>query len=66
MRCMIEDATIICPYCGYQEEPSFFPDFVWEGEQGRILKEMQSYGFNVVTCGDCGDVILLDEREEVR
>lgn len=29
-------------------------------EQFKILQEMQSDGYNVVTCGNCGDVILID------
>lgn len=27
-------------------------------EQLDILKEMQKDGYNVVTCGNCGDVVL--------
>ena len=29
-------------------------------EQFKILQEMQMDGYNVVTCGNCGDVILID------
>ncbi len=28
--------------------------------QFEILQEMQMDGYNVVTCGNCGDVILID------
>lgn len=31
-------------------------------KQFKILKKMQAKGFNVVTCGDCGDVILEECR----
>lgn len=30
--------------------------------QYKILQEMQNAGFNVVTCGNCGDVILLNQK----
>ncbi len=29
-------------------------------EQYTILRRMQEDGYNVVTCGNCGDVVLLD------
>lgn len=29
-------------------------------EQYNILSRMQEDGYNVVTCGNCGDVILLE------
>ena len=29
-------------------------------QQTNILFSMQQKGFNVVTCGDCGDVMLLE------
>ena len=28
--------------------------------QFKILQEMQMDGYNVVTCGNCGDVVLID------
>lgn len=31
-------------------------------EQYRVLKEIQDAGFNVCTCGNCGDVVLFDEE----
>jgi phage FluMu protein Com len=33
-------------------------------EQFKILQEMQTDGYNVVTCGNCGDVILMDFFDE--
>jgi len=38
-------------------------------EQFEILQRMQQDGYNVVTCGNCGDVVLLeidDTIEEVQ
>ena len=29
-------------------------------EQFKILQEMQTDGYNVVTCGNCADVILME------
>lgn len=29
-------------------------------EQFEILRQMQEDGYNVVTCGNCGDVVLLE------
>ncbi len=29
-------------------------------EQYTILRRMQEDGYNVVTCGNCGDVVLLE------
>lgn len=30
--------------------------------QYQILREIQAVGYNVCTCGNCGDVVLFDER----
>ena len=57
---------LTCPHCGFIEEPCFFPDLYETGlrecheyyEQGVIMDKMQQWGFNVVTCGQCGFVIL--------
>ena len=32
--------------------------------QVSIIKEMQHHGYNVVTCGNCGDVILYNKEME--
>ena len=29
-------------------------------EQFKILQRMQQDGYNVITCGNCGDVVLLE------
>jgi len=63
---MSEQTDITCPHCGFTEEPCFFPDLyqteVYEGnkynEQAVLLDKIQQWGFNVVTCGQCGLVIL--------
>ncbi|OIN85030.1 hypothetical protein [Francisella sp. TX07-6608] len=33
-------------------------------KQVSIQQEIQKHGFNVVTCQDCGDVILLKKDDE--
>lgn len=33
--------------------------------QFEILKEIQASGYNVVTCGSCGDVVLLEIKEPI-
>ena len=33
--------------------------------QIEILNEMQQSGYNVVTCGNCGDVVLLDVHSDI-
>ena len=30
--------------------------------QYQILREMQTKGYNVCTCGNCGDVVLFDKQ----
>ena len=54
-----------CPYCNFTGELCDFPDFFYEegddnalNEQLKILQEIQELGYNVVTCGHCGDVFL--------
>jgi predicted nucleic-acid-binding Zn-ribbon protein len=57
---------ITCPHCGFTEEPCFFPDLFCEDEgdnydihdQVILLQKIQSKGFNVVTCGECGYVLI--------
>ena len=33
--------------------------------QFEILREIQASGYNVCTCGNCGDVVLLDIKEPI-
>lgn len=55
-----------CPHCGEITYYSNYSDlyanekFPYK-EQEEILKHMQEKGFNVVTCPDCGDVILIEK-----
>ena len=58
-----------CPHCGEIAYYSNYSDlyanenFPYK-EQEEILKHMQEKGFNVVTCPDCGDVILVEKYGE--
>lgn len=51
-----------CPYCGYEDDVSSFPDLFYEGckysEQYKLIQELQKKGYNIVTCGMCGDVFI--------
>lgn len=54
-----------CPHCGYRGDECNFPDLYSEfeekaeyREQYKLLKQMQDLGYNVVTCGMCGNVII--------
>ncbi len=57
---------IDCPHCDFVEEPCFYPDLYVEDkshnydirDQVTLLRKMQSWGFNVVTCPLCGYVLL--------
>ena len=62
----VKSTDITCPHCGFIEEPCFFPDLYetglresheWHG-QSVLMEKIQNWGFNVVTCGQCGFVIL--------
>ncbi len=60
---------IKCPYCDNTVELKDCPDF-WSNEehpdykkQEKILKKMQKCGFNIVTCGICGGIVL-EEKEK--
>ena len=50
-----------CPYCERYQDPSECPDLFTEfdnSEQYKLLREMQNKGFNIVTCGHCGQVFI--------
>ena len=60
---MTEELT--CPHCCLSSDPCDFPDWLWADsdvdeypDQYDILMDMQKVGFNVVTCGRCGEVFL--------
>lgn len=53
-----------CPYCGYRDDYCAFPDLFYEGDytqkkQYKLLKEIQNLGYNVITCGMCGEVFIV-------
>lgn len=58
--------AIKCPHCGSFTTEENCPDIYANEsrseflEQEKILRHMQKVGFNVVTCGDCGHVILIE------
>lgn len=59
---------IKCPYCDNTVELKDCPDFWYNEEhpdykkQEKILRRMQKRGFNIVTCGICGGVILVEKE----
>ena len=60
--------TLECPYCNNIVEHQDCPD-LWSNEkhpdykkQEKILKNMQKCGFNVVTCGICGGIFLIEKE----
>lgn len=62
---------IKCPYCDNAVELKDCPDF-WCNEkhtdykkQEKILKNMQKYGFNVVSCGICDGIILIEKETKL-
>lgn len=55
-RCKQVLAECDCPDSFANESD---PDFK---EQEKILKRMQEIGLNVVTCGDCGQTILIEKE----
>lgn len=63
---MTNNYDLICPYCKYTNEESNFPDLFYEDsnndlylkQQLQNLKELQALGYNIVTCGDCGQVFI--------
>lgn len=59
---------LTCPYCGFTSEVCDFPDLFYDDDditcemkrQLDLLKALQELGYNVVTCGDCGQVFIQD------
>ena len=66
---MIKD-DLKCPHCGFEDEICNFPDLFYEGckypEQYKLILELQSKGYNIVTCGMCGEPFIqkLEEEDE--
>ena len=61
-----------CPYCGYIEEESNFPDLFYKdinntselNNQYKLLLELNEVNFNIVTCGMCGQVFIQKIKED--
>ena len=58
-----------CPYCGYTGEDCDFPDYFYEAdedypEQYEYQVAIQKAGYNIVTCGQCGDVFIQKLNKE--
>ena len=55
-----------CPYCSYESEDCDFPDLFYQdlnnssgvNKQYILLQDIQTNGFNIVTCGNCGQVFI--------
>lgn len=55
-----------CPYCGFKEDNCFFPDLFYRDDnsspeirqQANYQNELQKLGYNIVTCGQCGQVFI--------
>lgn len=55
-----------CPYCGCVGDYCDFPDLFYDdadntpelNEQVILQEEMWDVGFNIVTCGNCGQVFI--------
>lgn len=63
---------IICPHCGYMSDECDFPDLFWKDEglkkfnrQADLLEALQVLGYNVVSCGNCGDVFIIKTKEDI-
>lgn len=60
--------TLVCPYCGFTSDESGFPDLFYDDydttyemkKQLELLIALQELGYNIVTCGDCGQVFIQD------
>lgn len=57
---------LTCPYCGFTSDECDFPDLFYDDydvtcemkRQLELLTALQELGYNVVTCGDCGQVFI--------
>ena len=64
------ELELICPYChkefGYADCPDLFIDGDGSSpqEQVDLLEELWEYGFNIVTCGECGQVFIHRIKDE--
>lgn len=59
---------LTCPYCGFTSDECDFPDLFYTDydvtyemkKQLELLIALQELGYNIVTCGDCGQVFIQD------
>ena len=59
----------ICPNCGFESDPCDFPDLYYSDtattelikNQVKLQEELQDKGYNIVTCGLCGQVFIVKE-----
>ncbi len=63
--------TVNCPHCGETFDYCDCPDLFCSGEsteayrkQYKLLRELQTKGFNIVTCGFCGLVFIAKTKEQ--
>ena len=60
----MKDYDLQCPYCGMIGDYCDFPDLFVDGddsspvEQVEMLQELWEHGFNIVSCGQCGGIII--------
>lgn len=53
-----------CPFCGFTGDFCDFPDLFYEAdeesynEQYQYQQSLIDLGYNIVTCGHCGDVFI--------
>lgn len=60
--------AITCPYCGFTSNKCDFPDLFYDDydttyemkKQLELLTALQELGYNVVICGECGQVFIQD------
>ena len=58
-----------CPFCGADGDVCGFPDLFYEAdeddfpEQCKYQYAIQKAGYNIVTCGCCGDVFIHEIKE---
>ena len=63
---MNKENLLKCPYCNHEGELCDFPDLFFGDcetskellDQESLLNEIQATGFNIVTCGECGNALI--------
>lgn len=61
---MSTEYPLVCPYCHGKFDYCDCPDLFVDGdssspdEQVKLLEELWTHGFNIVTCGSCGGVFI--------